>query len=267
MNSSVCIGIPTTSGWQGASGWAGSKLEIGEQAWSELEQGEWAGSKGSEDHICTVPYMHGAVYAWSCIHMEPYTHGAIYTWSHICMEPYTCGTSSLPLLPACSPCSLSIPGSLELSWGLRKPKANSPCFQLTTLAPSLLPLLPEHPWTPGTSLGPQEASSLLPLLPACCPCSLSIPGFLKLFWGLRKPSAHFPCPQACSPHSQLAPFILWASLGPWDLPEASGNPHLTPLAPGRSFRSSNSEGLRYGWDWVVLWASLPCDLQYRVISQ
>ena len=36
---------------------------------------------------------------------------------------------------------------------------------------------------------------------------------------------------------------------------------------GRSFRSSNSEGLRYSWDWVVLWASLQCDLRYWVISQ
>ena len=36
---------------------------------------------------------------------------------------------------------------------------------------------------------------------------------------------------------------------------------------GRSFRSLNGEGLRYGWDWVVPQASLQCDLQYRVISQ
>ena len=150
------------------------------------------------------PYMHGAIYAWSHICMEPYTHGAIYAWSHICMEPYTCGASSLPLLPACSPCSLSIPRSMELSWGLRKPPAHSPCFQLTTLTPSLLPLLPEHSWIPGTSLEPQEAPSILPLLPACCPCSLSIPGSLELSWGFRKPPAHFPYPP-CFPHSQLAP--------------------------------------------------------------
>ena len=115
--------------------------------------------------ICMELYMHGAISTWSHICMEPYTHGAVYTWSRICMEPYTCGASSLPLLPACSPCPLSIPGSLELSWGLRKPPAHSPCFQLTTLAPSLLNLLPEHPWTPGTSLRPQETSSSLPLLP------------------------------------------------------------------------------------------------------
>ena len=147
------------------------------------------------------------------------------------MEPYTCGTSSLPLLPACSPCSLSIPGSLELSWGLRKPLAHSPCFQLTTLTPSLLPLLPEHPWTPGTSLGPQEAPSLLPLLPACCPCSLSIPGSLELSWGLRKPPAHFPCPQLAPLTSSLLPLLPehpWAS-GTYLKPQET--PSSLPLLP------------------------------------
>ena len=44
-------------------------------------------------------------------------------------------------------------------------------------------------------------------------------------------------------------------------------PHDHEQSHGRSFRSSNGEGLRCGWDWVVPWASLQCDLQYRVISQ
>ena len=136
--------------------------------------------------------MHGAIYAWSRICMEPYMHGAIYAWSHICMEPYTCGASSLPLLPTCSPCSLNIPGCLELSWGLRKPPAHFPCSQLAPLAPSLLPLLPEHPWVPGTSLRPQETPSSL--LPACSPCPLSISR-------------------------------------PWDLAKASGSSQLASLAP------------------------------------
>ena len=105
MNSLVCIGISTTSGWQGASGQAGSKLEIGEQAGSELERGERAGSKGSEHRICMALYTHGAVYAWSCIHMEPYMHGAVYTWSHIHMEPFMHGAVYLwrqltPLAPS-----------------------------------------------------------------------------------------------------------------------------------------------------------------------
>ena len=73
--------------------------------------------------ICMEPYTHGAVYAWSHIRMEPYMHGAVYAWSHICMEPYMHGTIYL--------------------W-----------CQLTALAPSLLPLLPEHTWVPGTFLGP-----------------------------------------------------------------------------------------------------------------
>ena len=116
-------------------------------------------------HIHMEPYMHEAIYAWSRICMEPYMHGAVYAWSRICMKPYTCGASSLPLLPAYSPCSLSIPGSLELSWGLRKPPAHFPCPQLPPLAPSLLPLLPKHSWAPRTSLRPQETSNSLPLLP------------------------------------------------------------------------------------------------------
>ena len=115
--------------------------------------------------IHVAPYTCDAVYAWSHIRMEPYMHGAVYAWSCICMELYTCGASSLPLLPACSPCSLSIPGSLELSWGLRNP-------QLTPLA-----------------------SSLLPSIPACSPYSLSIHGPLGPSWSLRKPPAHSPCSQ------------------------------------------------------------------------
>ena len=156
-------------------------------AWSHIRMEPYThGAIYPWSHIPMEPYTHGAIYPWSCICMEPYTHGAIYAWSFIRMEPYTCGASSLPLLPAYSPCSLSIPGSLELSWGLRKPPAHSPCFQLTLLTPSLLPLLLEHPWIPGTSLRPQETPSSLPLLPTCCACSLSIPGSLELSWGLRK---------------------------------------------------------------------------------
>ena len=111
-------------------------------------------------------------------------------------------SSSLPSLPACSPCSQSIPGSLERAgselerakcytrspcsqsipgslepfWGLRKPQDRSPCFQLAPLAPR--PFLSS--WNlPGTSESPQLAPlapSLLPLLPAHSPCSQSIPG-------------------------------------------------------------------------------------------
>ena len=91
-------------------------------------------------------------------------------------------------------------------------------------APSSLPSLPEHPWVPGTSLGPQEAPSLLPLLLACSPCSQSIPGLLEPSWGLRKTPTCFPC-------SQLAPLAPRASLGLWNLPGAPGSPQLTPLAP------------------------------------
>ena len=118
------------------------------------------------------------------------------------------------------PHSLSIPGSLEPSWGLRKPPACSPS-----------PLS-----IPETSLGPQEAPSSLPLLP----------GSLKTYWGLRKPPVCSPCsqlapslplppehpwslrkPPACSPHSPLFLSIPASLEAPWGLRK----PQLTPLAP------------------------------------
>ena len=84
----------------------------------------------------------------------------------------------LPLLPACSPRPLSIPGSLQYSWSLRKSPACSPHSQLALLAPLAPSLLP-----------------LLPLLPACSPQPLSILGSLEPSWNLRKPPAHSPCSQ------------------------------------------------------------------------
>ena len=138
--------------------------------------------------------------------------------------------SSLPLLPAHSHSPLSIPVFLEPPWGLRKPPACSPCSQLA-------PLVPEHPWVPGTFLGPQEAFSLLLLLPACSPHPLSIPGSLEPSWGLRKLPTH-------SPHYQLAPLapsLLPSTLNipgslepPWGLrkpPACSPCSQLAPLAP------------------------------------
>ena len=151
------------------------------------------------------------------------------SWSepNVILGPWIPGTfldpqkapSLLPLLPACSPCSQRISGSLEPSWGLRKPPACSPCSQLTPLAPraslglwnlsgtsespqlaslgpSSLPLAHRASLGPLSELGvswseleqdecytnPQLAPlalSLLPLLPACSPCSQSIPGSLE----------------------------------------------------------------------------------------
>ena len=134
------------------------------------------------------------------------------------MELYTCGASSIPLLPACCPCSLSIPGSLELSWGLRKPPVHFPCPQLAPLTPSLLPLLTEHPWIPRTSLKPQEIPSSLPSLPACSPCFQLAP----------LTSSLLPLPPSLL---QLAP----SSLQPPSLLQ------LTPLAPACSQLSPASQ--------------------------
>ena len=120
--------------------------------------------------------------------------------------------SSLPSLPAHSPCS--------------------PCFQLNPLTPraSL------GPWNlPGTSESPQLAlrtPSSLPSLPVCSPCSQTIPGSLKPFWGLRKP--------------QLTPLAPRASLGLWNLPRASGSPQLAPLTLRASLGPWSKLGARRG---------------------
>ena len=122
--------------------------------------------------------------------------------------------SSLPLLPACSSCSQSIPGSLEPSWSLRKPPAYSPCSQITPLAPRGFldpwselgvswsePNVIPGPQVPETFLEPQKAPRSLLMLPDCSPCC------------------------------QLTPLTSRASLGLWNLPGASGSSYLTPLAP------------------------------------
>ena len=70
------------------------------------------------------------------------------------------------------PHPLIIPGSLEPPWGLRKPPARSP-----------------HPLSiPRTFLGPQEAPSTLPSLPACSPRSDGqgrVGVCYTMFWGLH----------------------------------------------------------------------------------
>ena len=116
------------------------------------------------------------------------------------------GQGSLPLLPACSPCSQLAsltPSSLPLL------RAHSPCFQLTPLAPNGLSggmgaregkgyviLCFGVPTTSvGTRLTPL-APSLLPLLPACFPHSqLALP-CSQLTPLLPAPLPLFPMDQA-----------------------------------------------------------------------
>ena len=170
-----------------------------------------------------------------------------------------------PLLPACSPCSQTIPGSLEPSCGLRQPPACSPCSQLASLAPSLLPLLPEYPWVPGTFLEPQKAPSSLPLLPACFLHSQLAPvapraslgpwSELGVSWRkqnvilgpwvpgtfLEPPEAPslLPLLPACSLHSLLAPLAPRASLGAWSEP----NVILGPWVPGTFLEPQDAPSL------------------------
>ena len=160
-----------------------------------------------------APYTRGTVYAWRRICMELYTHGAVYARSRIRMEPYMHGAvyawSHILVVPAHSPCSqlasLAPWASLGL-WNFSR-ALGSP--QLTPLTSTLLPLLPACSpyfqlaplalWASlghGTSLRPQEAPSSLP---ACSPCSLSIPGSLEL-----------PSLPAGSSSLQLAP--SWLSM-------------------------------------------------------
>ena len=114
--------------------------------------------------------------------------------------------------------------------GLRKPPAGSPCSQLTPLAPRAFlgpwselgaswsePNVILGHWVPGTFLEPQEAPSLLPLLPACSPCSQRIPGSLE----------------------PLGDKGLWAK---WEQAEAGSPPsQLTPLTPAHSHLSPASQ--------------------------
>ena len=101
--------------------------------------------------------------------------------------------------------------------GLRKLPAGSPCSQLAPLAPraSLGPWsklgvsrsesnVILGPWVTGTFLEPQEAPSLLPLLPACSSCSLRIPVSLEPL-GVKGLWARWEQAEAGSPPSQLTP--------------------------------------------------------------
>ena len=110
-------------------------------------------------------------------------------------HPWVSGTFLGPqeapsTLPAHSPCSQSIPGSLEPSWSLRKPPAHS---QLAPLAPraSLGPWSElgarGASWSKGSKLGANwKAPSLLPSLPARSPHSSSLPmgnEQFSMYWG------------------------------------------------------------------------------------
>ena len=105
--------------------------------------------------------------------------------------------------PARSPCSQSMPGSLERakcytgslepSWSLRKPPARSPCSQLAPLAPRAClgpwselgaswskPNVILGPWNlPGASESPQLAP-LAPLTPSLLPEHAWVPGVSQM---------------------------------------------------------------------------------------
>ena len=134
--------------------------------------------------------------------------------------------------PACSPCSQTIPGSLEPSWGLTKPPARSPCSQSI----------------PGSL----EPSWGLRKPPARSACSQSIPGSLEPSWGLRKPPAHSPC-------SQSIPGSLEPSWGLRKPPARSPCSQLTPLAPSLLPEHPWVPGAR-----GVSWSKLNVILGFRV---
>ena len=106
-------------------------------------------------------------------------------------------------------------------------------------APRSLPLLPDHPWIPGTFLRPQKAPSSPPLLPAH---SQSIPGSLEPSWSLKKPPA-------CSlgPWSELgvSQMLYWV---PETFLEPQEAPSLLPLLP----RASLGPWSKLGASWSKL---------------
>ena len=101
-------------------------------------------------------------------------------------------------------------GSLGSSVRLRGLASLAPPHPLT---PSHFPSPPEPPWAPGTFLGPQQALGAFGSL-----------GQAWVFSQTQRPC--FPCSPSpllapsCSPSLPEPP---WASLGPWDLPRASGS--------------------------------------------
>ena len=159
-------------------------------------------------------------------------------WAPQKLTPQVVGTpkhtpqSPLPptsiLLPLTSPDPLSLPGSLRTSWGLRKAweplealglqsdsEALLPLLPLTP-HPFSLPLTPSHPlslprppWVSVTFLGPQEALGAFRSL-------------RQLWSSVRLRGLAFLLPFTSLTPSR-SPEPPWASLGPWDLPGASGS--------------------------------------------
>ena len=104
--------------------------------------------------------------------------------------------------------------------GLGKLPAGSPCSELAPLAPRASlgpwsklgasrsePNVILGPWVTGTFLEPQEAPSLLPLLPACSSCSQLTP---------------------LAPRESLCPWSLWGSRG---YGQGGSKLKLAPLPP------------------------------------
>ena len=179
-----------------------------------------------------------------------------------------------------APHSPSPPGPLEPAWGFRKPSAalglrsdsgalflllpHSPCPFLLLLAPlaSLGPWGLRKPWEPLAALGLQsDSGALFSLLPPP-PYSPSPLIPCKPPWGLRKLSAAlgrqsdsgalFPFLPLTPPCSPLAP---WASLGPWNLPEASGS--LGSLRkPSTALGLHSNSGALFPLLLLTPWASL-----------
>ena len=154
-------------------------------------------------------------------------------------------------------------------------QTQGPCFPCSPSPPSL-PLtpscslsLPGSPWAPGTFLGPQEALGAFRSLwqpwvfsqtqRPCFPCSshplapshsLGLSGPMGPSWGLRKPWEPLADSGALLSLLPLTPLLPLApshplsppepplvSLGPWNLPEASGS-LLEPLQAFGSIGSS-----------------------------
>ena len=131
------------------------------------EQGEQAGSKGSE----LAPQIYGSMHIRLHAYMAPCIYGSMHIWLHAYMAPCVYGSMHIWLHAYMAPCVYSsMHIQLHAYTALCIYSAHSPCSQLAPLAPAHSPacspissLLPAHPLAP------------------CHPEAVGIPIHTKLF--------------------------------------------------------------------------------------
>ena len=129
------------------------------------EQGEQAGSKGSELapqvygsmhiqlHAYMAPCVYGSIHIQLNAYMAPCVYGSMHIWLHAYTAPCIYSSMhircSLPLLPACSPHSSSLPACSPIS-SLLPARSLAPCHPEVVGIPIHTKLFIGH-WEPAGS--------------------------------------------------------------------------------------------------------------------